>query len=88
MKPDHFLAHHSLFTREELSIALAGRSPATLDAYSLVNVRVGAQRDQWRGELFVENLFDEVADLFCCRLVDETAINRPRTIGLRLRYDF
>lgn len=33
MKPDHFLAKHSLFTREELSEALAGRSPATLDAH-------------------------------------------------------
>ncbi len=27
MKPDLFLANHSLFTREELSVALAGRSP-------------------------------------------------------------
>ncbi len=33
MKPDHFLANHSLFTRKELSSALAGRSPATLDAH-------------------------------------------------------
>ena len=33
MKPDHFLAVHSLFTREELSTALAGRSPATLNAH-------------------------------------------------------
>lgn len=33
MKPDHFLAHHSLFTRQELSVALAGRSPATLGAH-------------------------------------------------------
>ncbi|MFV2066469.1 MAG: type IV toxin-antitoxin system AbiEi family antitoxin domain-containing protein [Pirellulales bacterium] len=33
MKPDHFLASHSLFTREELRAALAGRNPATLDAH-------------------------------------------------------
>jgi len=33
MKPDHFLANHSLFTRQELSAALAGRSPATLSAH-------------------------------------------------------
>jgi len=33
MKPDHFLATHSLFTREEMRAALAGRSPATLDAH-------------------------------------------------------
>jgi predicted transcriptional regulator of viral defense system len=33
MKPDQFLARHSLFTREELIAALVGRSPATLDAH-------------------------------------------------------
>jgi predicted transcriptional regulator of viral defense system len=33
MKPDSFLANHGIFTREELSIALTGRSPATLDAH-------------------------------------------------------
>ena len=33
MKPDYFLAAHSLFTREELSSALAGRKPATVNAH-------------------------------------------------------
>jgi predicted transcriptional regulator of viral defense system len=33
MKPDTFLAYHSLFTREELAAALEGRRPATLDAH-------------------------------------------------------
>jgi len=33
MKPDHFLASRSIFTRRELGAALAGRSSATLDAH-------------------------------------------------------
>ena len=33
MKPDHFLATRSLFTRAELSKALHGRSSATIDAH-------------------------------------------------------
>ncbi len=33
MKPDAFLACHSLFTREELVAALKGRRPATIDAH-------------------------------------------------------
>ncbi len=33
MKPDAFLARHRLFSREELVTALAGRSPATVDAH-------------------------------------------------------
>lgn len=33
MKPEHFLASHSSFTRVELTTALEGRSSATLDAH-------------------------------------------------------
>lgn len=33
MKPDHFLASRSLFTREELSEALHGRRSSTIDAH-------------------------------------------------------
>ncbi len=63
-------------------------TPAELDAYTLINLRLGAEKGRWRNELFVTNVFDEVADLFCCRLFVETAINRPRTIGVRTRYNF
>lgn len=63
-------------------------TPASLDAYYLVNLRLGGDTGQLVTELFVDNLFDEVADLFCCRLFVETYINRPRTIGVRARYDF
>jgi outer membrane receptor protein involved in Fe transport len=63
-------------------------TPAELDSYYLVNLRLGGDTGHWFTELFVDNLFDEVADLFCCRLFVETYINRPRTIGVRTRYDF
>lgn len=33
MKPDFFLATHSLFTREELAASLSGRTAATVDAH-------------------------------------------------------
>ena len=61
---------------------------AELDSYSLFNLRLGAEQGPWRVELFVDNLFDEKADLFCCRYDFDTAINRPRTTGARLLYDF
>jgi len=62
--------------------------PAKLDYYYLVNLRLGGVTGGWFTELFVDNLFDEQADLFCCRFMVETYINRPRTIGVRTRYDF
>jgi outer membrane receptor protein involved in Fe transport len=67
---------------------LSERTPTSLDAYYLVNLRLGGDTGHWFTELFVDNLFDEVADLFCCRLFVETYITRPRTIGVRTRYAF
>jgi predicted transcriptional regulator of viral defense system len=61
MKPEHFLARHSLFTREELMAALPGRSPATVDAHltrwrrqgSIARVKNGVyvrqSREPWGG---------------------------------------
>ena len=54
-----------------------------LDSYTLVNLRVGGDIGSWRTELFATNLFDETADLFCCRYDFETTIARPRTVGVR-----
>jgi outer membrane receptor protein involved in Fe transport len=54
-----------------------------LDSYTLVNLRLGGDFGNWRTELFANNLFDEVADIFCCRYDLDTAIARPRTAGVR-----
>lgn len=59
-----------------------------LDDYFLAHLRLGTERGSWHAELFVENLFDERADLFCCRFAVETYINRPRTFGLRTVWQF
>ena len=72
---------------------LFDQSPETLtldslDAYTLVNLRLGADIGNWRTEFFITNLFDEVADIFCCRYDVDTAIARPRTIGLRTMFQF
>ena len=54
-----------------------------LDSYTLVNLRIGGDIGSWRTELFADNLFDEVADTFCCRYDIDTTIARPRTVGVR-----
>ncbi len=52
MKPDIFLAYHSLFTREELTAALEGRRPATLDAH-LARWRRQGRIDRVKNGLYV-----------------------------------
>lgn len=59
------------------------------EAYTLVNFAVGLKTETWGAELFIDNLFDENAQLNV-NVIDYTpsvTTNRPRTIGLRFTYD-
>ncbi|MDX1572226.1 MAG: hypothetical protein R3200_17220, partial [Xanthomonadales bacterium] len=76
------------FTTFVPQVALDFGSPVVLGDYGLMNLRTGIQRDPWRAELFVQNVFDEDVDIFCCRYSTETTIERPRTVGLRFVVGF
>ena len=58
--------------------------------YFIVNMAVGAEWENWNGELFVNNLFDEQAmiNVNSTDYTPSVGVNRPRTIGFRLSYDF
>ncbi|MEM7217200.1 MAG: TonB-dependent receptor [Pseudomonadota bacterium] len=60
------------------------------EEYVLVNVGVGVKRDSWSAELFVNNLFNERAQLNvnATDYTPSVTTNRPRTVGLRFGYDF
>jgi outer membrane receptor protein involved in Fe transport len=78
-------------TFNELSVGGSGESSHfELDAYSLLNLRFGIGGEHWTSTLYVDNATDERADI----LIDNAAIatrvtrNRPRTIGLKLQYNY
>lgn len=63
------------------------------DAYTLVNVRLGLRTQAWDATLFIDNLFDQLAEVN----IIEQASNltpraivpaRPRRVGVSLRYRF
>ncbi|MEM8767773.1 MAG: TonB-dependent receptor [Pseudomonadota bacterium] len=58
--------------------------------YVLVDVTTGVRRDGWTAELFVNNLFNEQAQLNvnAADYTPSVNTNRPRTIGLRFGYRF
>jgi iron complex outermembrane receptor protein len=63
--------------------------------YSLLNLRLGVKRMGWTGALFVTNALDKRAEteLPLSNGVDlptqrRIALNRPRTIGLDVRFDY
>lgn len=60
------------------------------DAYSLLHLAVGVSADAWSAEFFIDNVADENAEVYIDtqQFTPHVVTNRPRTIGLRLSYDF
>jgi len=61
-----------------------------LDSYTLFDLSVGVVSDQWRFEVFGENLSDERAEVSGIFGNDRERIitNRPRTIGARVSFSY
>jgi outer membrane receptor protein involved in Fe transport len=74
------------------SIVDTATEPNTMqDSYVIMDAAVGLTTDTgWGVELYVENLTDERAQLHINRqdFLERTTTNRPRTIGMRFKYDF
>jgi iron complex outermembrane recepter protein len=69
---------------------VSGNPVERQDSYEIANLRFGLEADRWTGSIFVDNLFDERADLFLSNRwkVQRQAVNRPRTVGIQFRYSF
>lgn len=59
-------------------------------SYTTGDVSVGLGRDQWQIKLFVDNVWDERAELFINEQDDIRRIttNRPRTVGFKVSFDY
>ena len=60
------------------------------DSYVLANISFGVTNDEWKAELFIDNLTDKSAILYVDtqQYTPKVVSNRPRTIGFRFSYDF
>jgi iron complex outermembrane receptor protein len=60
------------------------------DSYVVANLSFGVTNDEWKAELFIDNLTDKSAILYIDtqQYTPKVVSNRPRTIGFRFSYDF
>ncbi len=60
------------------------------ESYTLVNLAIGVNKDEWGAELFINNATDEHAQLNinAADWVPTVTTNRPREIGVRFTYDY
>lgn len=74
--------------------AVAPASPALYDelhAYTIANLRASAGTEKWEATLYVNNLFDERAEVDILRFlgqIPKVTTNRPRTVGLSMQHRF
>ncbi|MEM1197119.1 MAG: TonB-dependent receptor [Pseudomonadota bacterium] len=61
-----------------------------LDSYTVFDLAVGVKADQWRVEIFGENLSDERAEISGTFGNDRprVVVNRPLTVGVRVGFDY
>jgi outer membrane receptor protein involved in Fe transport len=69
---------------------VSGAPVETQDAYSTGDVRVGIEAESWTASLFVDNVWDERAELFISNrwAKQRVSVNTPRTFGVQFRYEF
>lgn len=60
------------------------------ESYAIANLSVGISKNDWKAELYIDNVTDESAVLYIDtqQFTPKVVTNRPRTVGLRLSYDF
>ena len=80
----------SINSLEGIESVVSGNPPQIQDAYQTGDLRFGLDGEHWSGSIFVDNVWDERANLFLSNrwAVQRQSMNRPRTVGVQFRYDF
>jgi iron complex outermembrane recepter protein len=80
----------SVNSLEGIESVVSGNPPVVQDAYETGDLRLGLDGDTWSASVFVDNVWDERADLFFSNrwAVQRLSVNPPRTYGLQLRFEF
>jgi iron complex outermembrane receptor protein len=75
---------------DEANTDIVADNSITLDSWTLWGATAGISADKWTAELYVENLTDERAEISGNDIFNRARVTvaRPRTVGLRLAYDF
>src|SRR5688572_29851099 len=89
----------SVNSLEGIESVVSGNAPVVQDAYTTGDLRIGLDGDTWSASFFVDNVWDERAEIFYSNRWgpapspgfhggQRLSVNPPRTYGLQLRFDF
>jgi len=80
----------SVNSLEGIESVVSGNQPVVQDAYTTGDLRIGLDGDAWSASFFVDNVWDERAEIFVSNrwAVQRVSVNPPRTYGLQARFKF
>jgi len=93
----------SVNSLEGIESVVSANPPVVQDAYETGDLRIGLDADAWSASFFVDNVWDERAELFYSNRWgpapspssppgfhggQRLSVNQPRTYGLQLRFNF
>jgi len=80
----------SVNSLEGIESVVSGNDPVVQDSYTTGDLRIGLDGDAWSASFFVDNVWDERAELFVSNrwAVQRVSVNPPRTYGLQARFKF
>ena len=80
----------SVNSLEGIESVVSGNPPVVQDAYETGDLRLGLEGDSWTVSVFLDNVWDERAELFYSNrwAVQRLSVNQPRTFGIQLKLDF
>jgi iron complex outermembrane receptor protein len=87
---DYSYTGASVNSLEGIESVVSGNPVERQEAYEIGNFRFGLESEHWTGSIFIDNLWDERADLFISNRwkVQRQAVNRPQTVGIQFHYNF
>jgi outer membrane receptor protein involved in Fe transport len=87
---DYAYVGESVNSLEGIESVVSNLPPRVQDAYQTGDVRFGLEGENWSGSIFVDNVWDQRAELFFSNrwAVPRLSVNRPRTVGVQFRYEF
>jgi outer membrane receptor protein involved in Fe transport len=87
---DYAYVGDSVNSLEGIESVVSGNPVYEHPSYQTGDFRVGVQTEAWTASLFVDNVWDEEAEIFMNNrwAVRRLSVNRPRTVGVQFRYEF
>lgn len=84
----HIMPHISYSDEVATDIVVSNRT--ILDSWTMLGLTAGISNDEWSAELYIDNLTDERAQISGNATFnrERVTVARPRTIGIRMSYDF